>query len=283
MATSTGTGAGPTMVRRQLGRRLRALRTTAGKTQEDVAVTRLMSLGKLKGIEHGRSMIRPGDVYELGMLYGADPETITELRALAAATTQDGWWQEYTGGLFKGFAMYVDLEAAAARLSVFQPVVIAGLLQTEDYALAVDIATTSPSLGQDIIRKNVRLRTQRLPGLLRRVPPPRIDVILGEAALQLPVGGTAVMTAQLAHLRRLNTLDNVTINVLRQAVGPHRGLLGAFTVLDFDDEDDPSVTYTESQAGARYDDRSEPLARHREVFAALSASATPLEEHLDDR
>jgi transcriptional regulator with XRE-family HTH domain len=277
--TKTWARGSSTMVRRQLGRRLRALRVAASKTQEDVAATKLMSLGKLKLIEHGRSMVRPGDVYELGTLYGADPQTITDLRELASATTQGGWWQESAGGLVKGFETYLDLESSTSCLSVFNPTVISGLLQTEAYALAVDEVTTDPALGPAAIARNVRLRTQRLPTLLKRDSPPWIDVVLGEAALQLKVGDDEVMAAQREHLLEVNRLDNVTIKVLLHDAGPHRGLTGPFTILDFDDPEDPSVAYIDSYVGARYDDREGPVRRHREVFRILSAQAVPLKEY----
>lgn len=267
------------MVRRQLGRRLRDLRVASGRTQEDVATMKVMSLTKLKQIEYGHQYVRPGDAYELGRVYGADEEELERLRELATATGEPGWWQEYTGGLLKGFDTYLDLESSAARLSVYEPAVVNGLLQTEDYAMAVSIGTAPAGVGLDAFRKDVRLRMQRLPALLERSPVPTIDVILGEAALQLKVGDSDVMAAQCEHLRELDRLGNLTIKVLRHDVGPSLGLLGAFIVLDFDDENDPSVTFVETYAGARYDDRSEPLARHREVFAALAAQATPLEEY----
>jgi transcriptional regulator with XRE-family HTH domain len=268
------------MVRRQLGRRLRALRVAAGKTQDDVAATRLMSLGKLKTVEAGRSMVRPGDVYELGQLYDADPATVAELRAMAVATTQHGWWQEYSGGLVKGFETYLDLEATARRLRIYQPSVVSGLVQTADYALAIDTATADPGLAAETIARNVRLRTQRLPALLRRGAPPRIEVILGEAALRLAVGDEELMAAQRAHLLAVNRLEPVTIKVVTPEHGPHFGLLGPFTLLDFADPEDPSVAFVETHGGNRYDDRAEPVARYRSVFGSIDSLAAPVEEYL---
>jgi len=270
---------GSTMVRRQLGRRLRELRVASGRTQEDVALMRVMSLTKLKQIESGRQYVKPADASELARLYGVDDGEVEALRELAVATGEPGWWQEYTSGLIKGFDTFLDLESSCSRMSVFEPAVVYGLLQTEDYALAVDQGTASAGRKPETIRRNVALRVQRLPALLKRSPTPVIDVILGETALQLKVGDSQVMAAQREYLRELNRLDNLTIKVLCHESGPHLGILGAFTVLDFDDDNDPSVTFVETYGGARYDDRSEPLARHREVFASLATQATPLEEY----
>lgn len=282
MAKVWGQGSS-TMVRRQLGRRLRDLRVQARKTQEDVAATRLMSLGKLKLIEHGRSMVRSGDVYELCQIYGADDTTATELRALATATTQDGWWQPYAAGLVKGFTTYLDLESSASRLSIFSPILVHGLLQTREYALLVQDATVSKLVTPEERLRHVELRLQRLPALLARVDPPTVHIVLGESAFRARVPDERAMQDQVDHLCAVAALDNVTISVLPFSIGVHQGWLGPFSLLDFDDADDPSVAYVESYAGARYDDQAASVTRHREVFEDLTAKSVPLKEFLHDQ
>jgi transcriptional regulator with XRE-family HTH domain len=265
------------MVRRQLGRRLRDLRVASGRTQEDVATMKIMSLGKLKQIEHGRQFVRPGDAYELGRLYGADAAELERLREMASATSAAGWWQEY-GGLAKGFDTYLDLESSAARLSIFQPTVVHGLLQTEAYALAVERETADPAIAPDLA--HVKVRVQRLPNLLARQRSPDIAVVLGESAMQLRVGDTEVMAGQREHLTRVAALENISIKILVHDAGPHQGMIGPFTVLDFDDPEDPSVAYIDSYIGVRYDDRQGPVHRHRAIFSDVTRKAVPLEEYL---
>jgi transcriptional regulator with XRE-family HTH domain len=268
------------MVRRQLGRKLRQLREACGKTREDVVATRLLSRGKLQSIENGSTMVRPGDAYELGRLYGASAEELETLRAMAAGTNEAGWWQEYSDGVLKGFEVYyLALESAAERIASYEPAVLPGLLQTEAYALAVDRATAAPGLDEEGIRGHVRLRLRRLPMLLERDEPPQMRLVLGEAALQLRVGGDEVMAGQLAHLDEVAALPTVTVKVLTHAAGPHPALVGPFTVLDFEDEADPSVAYVESCLGARYDDRQGPVLQLRTIFEAIDQVATPLEEY----
>ena len=276
-------GSGSTMVRRQLGRRLRELRLSARKTQEDVAATRLMSLGKLKLIEHGRTSVRSGDVFELCQLYDADEPTTTELRTLAAATTQDGWWQPYAAGLVKGFTTYLDLEAAASRVLAFQPMIVPGLLQTREYALLAERATAAKGLTPEMINSHVELRLKRLDALLEREDPPMIHVILCETVLRVHVPDERVMREQVEQVRERAGSKYVTISVLPDSAGVHQGWLGPFSLLDFEDEEDPSVAYTESYAGARYDEEPETVARHREVFEGLAAQSVPLKEFLHER
>lgn len=56
------------------------MREETGRTRDDVVASRLMSRSKLESIEHGRTMVRPGDAYELGRLYETDAEELEALR-----------------------------------------------------------------------------------------------------------------------------------------------------------------------------------------------------------
>jgi transcriptional regulator with XRE-family HTH domain len=265
------------MVRWQLGRRLRALREEAGRTREDVAATKLMSRGKLELIEFGRTMVRPGDVYELGVLYGAPADVIAALRELAVATTQDGWWQEHGGNVARTFETYLDLEAAATEIDVFEPLVIHGLFQTEGYARVVEQGS-NPGLGPAMIEGNVRLRLARQRALLDREDRVRLRAILGEAALRIQVGGSAMMREQHDRLIALAQSGKFELQVLPFTAGVHPGVLGPFTILDFANPEDPSIAYLESYAGAHYHDREAQVEAHRRVYRGLLERSVPLEE-----
>jgi hypothetical protein len=269
-----------TIVRRQLGRKLRAMREATGRSRDDVVASRLMSRTKLEGIEYGRTMVRPGDAYELGRIYEASPEELEALREMAAATNQTGWWQGYAADLKRGFAMYLDLESGASQLSLYEPAVVHGLLQTEEYALAVDHAVARPGADEALIRSYAALRLARQRKLRDREPPVRLHFVLGEAALRLRVGGPDVMVGQRERLRQEAEREDLDLRVLTHEAGPHQGLRGGFMVMDFDDPEDPSVVYTESRLRARFDDREADVAKYREDFQQLHARATPLKEYL---
>ncbi len=265
------------MVRRQLGRRLRALREACGKTRQDVVTTRIMSHGKLETIEYGRAAVRPGDVYELCALYGAAPEVTTALRELASATTHDGWWPERGGAADKTLQTLVDLEYAASAVYVVQQLVVPDLLQTEDYARALERAS-APDRPAAAVETAVRLRMLRQTALAEREVPVDLHVVLGEGVLRLTVGDDSLMKDQGAHLLDVARSDSTEIRVLRFRDGPHTGLLGDFTIMDFPDAEDPSVAYDASYVASRYYDRTAPVERHRAVWSAVHARAVPLED-----
>jgi transcriptional regulator with XRE-family HTH domain len=272
--------ASTTVMRRQLGRKLRAMREATGRSRDDVVASRLMSRSKLESIEHGRTMVRPGDAYELGRIYGASPEELETLREMAVATNQTSWWQGYSADLTRGFETYLDLEACARQLWIYEPAVVHGLVQTEEYALAVDHAVAGPGADEALIRNFVELRMTRQRIVWDREPPVRVHLVLGEAALRLRVGDPEVMAGQRERLRQEGERENLDLRVLTDEAGPHRGLRGGFAVLDFEDPENPSVVHTESRLRARFDDREADVAHHREVYQEIHDKATPLKEYL---
>lgn len=264
------------MVRRQLGRRLRVLRETSGRTRADVVLTKLMSHGKLELIEYGRSVVRPGDVYELCTLYEASVEVTDALRELAVATSQEGWWAEY-GGVDKPFQTFLDLESAASAIHIFQPQVIYGLFQIEEYARAVERGS-DPGLSEEAVELNVRLRLARQRALFSPDRSVGIHAVLGEAALRSEVVEPAVMRRQYDRLHELAGDGSIDLRVLPFRAGAHPGLLGAFTFLEFDDPEDPAVVYIQSYEAARYNDQKVLIDQYRRVYRAVHDQSVLLEE-----
>ena len=93
------------------------------------------------------------------------------------------------------FEAYVGLESDAARLHDFQPSVVPGLLQTEDYARAV-MSTVRRRQTPDEIDRLVKLRMQRQE-VLRRPDPLELWIILDESVLQRMASSSKVMREQL--------------------------------------------------------------------------------------
>jgi hypothetical protein len=105
-----------------------------------------------------------------------------------------------------------------------------------------------------------------------------VSVVLGEAVVRRPVGGEAILAAQLDHLRRIARADNVQIGVLPFAVGAHAAMAGAFRILDFEEPDDPDVVYLESHVGAMYLEALDEVEEYRRVFDLISKDAIPVAE-----
>lgn len=270
---------GSTVVRRQLGRRLRRLREAAGKTERDVETAKLLSRTKLWRLESGKTPVKVPDVRALCWLYGADAATTDALAGLAVGTTEQGWWEDYGDAVPDWFGLYIGLEAAASEIRIYDPELVHGLLQTADYAEAVYRAVR-PDDSDDVIRRQVKLRLGRQRALADRTPPLRLIAVLGAGVLARPVGGARAMAGQADRLRELAKLDHVDIRVLPWEAGAHAAMhTGAFTVLDFDDPDDPAVVYLETHTGARYLEKPDELDQYRKIFNLIYQKSVPVEEY----
>lgn len=157
---------------------------------------------------------------------------------------QRGWWSKF-GRLPEPSTKFLGFEAAAVRIRVFEPMLVPGLLQTEDYARAVVAAT--PRTSKEDIERWVRLRIGRQTTLRESDSPPELWFVIDEAAIRRPVGGSGVLRAQLASVLAGPYADRMQI--VPTAVGAHPGVSGGFTIFDFDPDIRPSVVHVETQAG----------------------------------
>jgi uncharacterized iron-regulated membrane protein len=100
---------------------------------------------------------------------------------------------------------------------------------------------------------------------------------MDEAVLRRPVGGPAVMRAQLHHLIEVARMPQVTLQVVPFARGGHAGAGGSFTVLRFEEQFLPDVVYIEQLTGAVYLEQRSDVEHYLEVMDQLSGEAlTPV-------
>jgi transcriptional regulator with XRE-family HTH domain len=267
---STGS---PTVRRRELGARLRALRLARGLTVEQVAAELLCSTSKISRMETGHRGATARDVRDLCNLYEVDDQLErTRLTNLAAEGKQRGWWQAYE---LDYFDTYVGLEEAATGTRQYQSTVVPGLLQTPEYARAVaEVLEVTPERVDELVE--VKMRRQRL---LARKPEAPLSVILDEAVLHRVVGGATAMQAQLNHLINVTKIHNVAIQVISYGAGAHPAMESTFAILSLE-EPVPSVVYVEGLVGFIYLDRPQDIARYEQVFDRLRDVALSPQESI---
>ena len=261
----------PTVRRKRLGIELRRLREQANLTCEDVGQRLECSGTRISRMETGRISVRPGDVRELLEVYGVTGAEADSLVQLAREARRKGWWHTYGRVLPTWFEAYIGLESEAVRLRDFQPLVMPGLLQTEDYARAVLRAAPHAGSGAEVDRQ-VALRMERQK-ILSQPSPPDVCLVLSESVLRVQVGGPAVMRAQLRRLTDAAERPNITLQVLPSTTAAHVQPISPFTMLEFADAADPAVVYLEHLTGSLVLERQDEVRRHRVVFDHLCAEA----------
>lgn len=251
------------------------MREASGKSIQDVVNSKIAAKNTLWRIETGTAPIAVATSRALAQLYGADQATIERIGEHAARTQERGWWQRYAPGLRPGFVDYIGLESDAAEIRVYGPELVPGILQTADYARAVELGTQlAPQ--PDAVERTVEARVERQRAAMSRDA--RIVAVLNEAALQRVVGGPDVMADQIDHLRKTATRPHVEVRVLRWQSGAHVAVRGPFVLLDFADENDPPIAYVETYVGAHYLEDSREVDRQREIFRRIYQQSTPFEE-----
>ena len=228
--------------RRRLGIELRLLRERTGMSAADAA-DRLddLSQTKISRLERGKvQRPRIGDVRALLELYGVTGGDSEALLDLTRGSRGRGWWNSYSDLLPSWFHGYVGLEAEAAELINFEPQLIPGLLQTEEYIRTLYQAL--PGSKNDDVERQIKVRLLRQDAL-HRGNPLKLWAIVDEAALRRPFGGNAVMREQLEHLVEASTWPNVVLQVLPFDAGGHPAVTGGFAVLGFPEASDADVTY----------------------------------------
>jgi transcriptional regulator with XRE-family HTH domain len=244
------------------------LREAAGTTIDQVADRLECSASKVSRIETGQSGVSSREIRKILAAYEVEGPKGDELVEMAREAKQRGWWQLY-GTVLTG--AYVGMEQAAAELRSFEPLVIPGLLQTEEYARAMVLAGW-PGASTEEVEQRIRVRMKRQ-SLLYQDDPLRLSIVLDEAALRRPVGGIDVMRRQLARLLAAGDLPHVTLQVLPLAAGAHGGMDGAFTILLFDEPANQNLVFAANGAGGLFLEKDEELARYAAIFDGLRNEA----------
>src|SRR5574341_251305 len=204
-------GPDPMVHRRRLRSELRRVREAAGFTQRDVARAMDWSLSKLIRIETGAVSITTNDLRALLTHYGInEPERVEGLIEVARASRERSWWSGYREVASQDYVTFLGYESSASVIRNFEPLLVPGLLQTEEYAREVIRAIQ----GEDHVDALVDLRMYRQQTLLERDEPPSTHFILDEAVIRRSVGGPDVMRRQLRHLAQLAERPNITVRVV---------------------------------------------------------------------
>ncbi len=261
------------MYRRRLRNELRAARLDKGLTQEQVATAMEWSLSKMNRIEKAKTGISANDLKGLLPLYGiADRKRTEELLALARASRQTPWWRGYTGVAPSTLLQLIDYENAASSISQFEPMFVPGILQIEEYALAVLRVSYGEGSSAERVPALVDLRTRRRK-LLASEGAPKFSFVLDESVVRRTAGSAATMSRQLNHLVTLADQPNVTIQVVPFTAGLHPGMRGAFKVIEFDDEPDETVAFLEGVHGDVITDDREQTRSYLDTFDRVTQIA----------
>lgn len=250
------------------GARVRSARESLGWKQDDLA-TRVGYSGRhISAVETGRKP--PTLRFSRGM--------DTALGLVGTAESFERAWGEIrNGSLLEGFPEYLGQEARAAEIRLFDVGVIPGLLQTPEYATAIEEGHVQRgTLTPEQAAERVESLAERQAALVRRVPP-MVMVVLDESCIRRLIGGAGVMDRQLAHLTAFAEQPYTMLQLAPYAIGEHRPFNRLVNLLTLPDRS--VMSYVESQTNGHLDREITsvlPLVRayHQLQGAALSQAAS---------
>jgi hypothetical protein len=275
----------------ELGIQLRQLRENCPPVEDGRArgMTRKAAVRGLKAlseaslarIENGELNFRRNvaDLRTLLKRYAVDDdELIEQLLELNREAPNDEWLTHYRAFMPSGMPHFVGLEAEATQILAYHPTVVYGLLQTEDYARALfEVQRPIEDTTSEFIHRNVDLRMERKRRVLQREDV-RLRVILGEAALRIPVGDDSTMREQYLEIIKLARQDHISIQILPFKRG-YRAT-NDFTILDLGEL--PSRVQTDNAWGAvSTSDKPREVDRFTRRFNAMVGAAYGLEETIE--
>lgn len=204
------------------------------------------SQSKISKIELGRTGVRIGELRDLLDIYRVTDRALrNKLTALAESGNERGWWARYSSVISRDYATYIGFESVARQITIWEPVRVPALLQTEDYARQV-IRSGPHDMTTPEVEQRVEILMERQAQVKRTDP--GLWIIMDESSLRRIIGSRDLMRDQLRHILQLvEEWPRLGVQVLPFDVGTHPGTVGALTVFEF--PADPDVLFMETIAG----------------------------------
>ncbi|WP_410595791.1 helix-turn-helix domain-containing protein [Amycolatopsis sp. lyj-23] len=262
---------GPTARRMILGSQLRRLREEAGITRQQAGYNIRGSESKISRLELGRVGFKERDVTDLLTMYGVDDPTERKtFLDMVKQSNEPGWWRRFGDTMPNWFTDLVGLEEAAARIQIWEPIYVSGLLQVEPYARAI-FSHGRPEMADERVDQLVALRMRRQK-MFSRPDAPRVWMVLDESVLHRPIGGVKVLKQQIEYLLEMSALPHVSIQVLpfsRSGLSAEH----AFSLLRFGEPELPNIAYVEYLTGAHYIEKREEIEKYSRALDMLAVDA----------
>lgn len=216
----------------RFGQLLRTLRDERGWTQDELGERMGCSGTHISAVETGRRPPTQRFARSADKALGTGDRLERQSRAVRHTA------------LLEGFPEYVTHEARAAEIRLYEVGVIPGLLQTAEYAAALEAdAVRREAITTDQAEERVELVVRRQE-TLARTPSPLILAVLDEGCVRRPMGDPAIMSAQFERLLRFAERPNTVLQVAPFAMGARRPFSLPVTVLTMPDRS--LMSYAES-------------------------------------
>ncbi|WP_033438146.1 helix-turn-helix domain-containing protein [Saccharothrix sp. NRRL B-16314] len=238
----------PSVAAWELGLRLRERRELMDVTAASAGKAIDTSQSYVSGVESGKLKINASKLAELAAVLDFDAAEVEELQELRAAAAERAWWSPYSAMFSADMLRYIGFEHGAESIRAYNAGLISGLLQTEEYALAV-MHGGGPSIRLAEANRRVEARMKRQQRLDDADAPLRLTALITESALRQQIGGREVMAGQLRHLaNRIEELpETLDLRILPFSTDYYNALGGSsFYIFGFTSNRLPELVWQET-------------------------------------
>ncbi|PRY35397.1 helix-turn-helix domain-containing protein [Umezawaea tangerina] len=213
----------------EVGARLQAIREERGLTRESAAEVLRCSVDKIGSSERGRTALSAVEMSILLDFYDVRGARREHLEALAEKAKKRRSPAPWSAAVSPRLKRFFQLEETAVRVRTYNPLLVHGLAQTEDYARALIAGEGGrrPAQVEQLVRARMA-RKARLNG----PSPVSLTIAIPEAGLRSGIGGPELMRGQIEHLIELSTSGRADIRVIPNGPAVYRSQSFAFSILD---------------------------------------------------
>ncbi|MEV6829198.1 DUF5753 domain-containing protein [Amycolatopsis sp. NPDC051102] len=250
---------------REVGDELKRFRVGAGLLLSDLADLLGCSASKISRMESGVRGYSELDVTMYLASCRASREDVVRVLDLVREQADGYRIRPHREQLPDELRSLIVTETQATEIIEFEPLIVPGILQIEQYARAVfRWFGLRDETGIDV-RVRARLSRQKL---LRRRDPPRFTFYIQEAALRAKVANDQAMHEQILHLLLTSSFEHCVIRVVPEAACP-AGVLGVgFRIMRYNQA--PVVAYVENQTASLFLEDPADLEIYRYVLKRVA-------------
>ncbi|MDF5758387.1 helix-turn-helix transcriptional regulator [Spongiactinospora sp. TRM90649] len=271
----------PYVRRLRLAAELRALRTRAGLTHEQLAKKIGASRAQISRLENSHVPPDQDDIITILDALGVEGEQWTQLLTIAREAAERGWW-ESNKAMGARQPLFANLEAGATSICEYQQTFFPGLMQTAEFTrvrVAADWFHRPVGVGgeaamnADGIVKG-RAGRQRM---LARPGGPMYEVIVDEVVLLRRLAPPAVLRAQLLHMVDKARTEKITVRVLpvEADIEGYAFAPSTFSIYRYADPGDPVVVGVEAVTSDVVLTGDEQVMPYLQMYDRIRAAALP--------
>lgn len=256
-----------TLKARALGAALRREREQHGLTTRALAELIQRNHGEVSRWETGDRTPRPEQVAQILTAMGINGQPYEEIISLAYDTDAPSWEATTLPEQRQQLAALVDYEQQASRIVEVSPLLVPGLLQTNEYIQLIMAGARVPA---DEVPVRVAVRKGRRDTITGPDPRPFVALIR-EGVLHHTLGRRAMMIEQLRYLIEMARRPNVDLRIVPFEAEWAPDLEGLFTLLDLNDG--VSLVLIENRRSALFLHQARDVELYREAVVMVTEQA----------